>query len=233
MSDQNNHRIVAIAAIAGALLLFVGTLLHPMHEDPNNSLAAFGEYAENGTWVASHLTQFAGILLMMLALVLLSRLLAGGPGAGWAIMGAAGATASLAVAGALQAVDGIALKAMVDRWAVAPSADKAILFYTAFGVRQIEVGLASIFSLLGGITVIIFGQALLADRAFPRWLGWLAILGGAPTALAGMIMAYTGFSELTMNVNMPANFLLLVWAILLGAYIWRLAPKLSNGFQNG
>jgi hypothetical protein len=56
-----------------------------------------------------------------------------------------------------------------------------MLFYAAFAVRQIEIGLASIMSLLLGLTVAIYGIALLIDRSFPKWLGHLDIVGLIPT----------------------------------------------------
>src|SRR5689334_3275503 len=105
-----------VAAIAGALLLFVGTWMHPMDADPNVPVAAFTEYAGAHYWVAGHLTQFFGVLLMSAALVLLSRRLSDGQGAEWAALASAGVMASVAVAGALQAVDGVALKVMIDSW---------------------------------------------------------------------------------------------------------------------
>jgi len=48
-------------AIAGSVLLFIGTYLHPMSADPNQAAAAFAEYAADPLWVASHLTQLAGV----------------------------------------------------------------------------------------------------------------------------------------------------------------------------
>ncbi|MCZ8513164.1 DUF4386 family protein [Paenibacillus filicis] len=104
--------------------------------------------------------------------------------------------------------------------------EKDALFNSVFAVRQIEIGLASIASLLFGITVMIYGFALMKDPRFPKWLGILALAGGVPTAIAGIVMAYTGFSELDMAINMPANILLLCWMILLGIYMWR-NPSLS------
>jgi hypothetical protein len=76
-------------------------------------------------------------------------------------------------------------------------------------------------SLLLDITVAIYGAALLIDRSFPKWLGLLAIVWGIPTAIAGIIMAYTGFSGLATAINMPSSFLLLGWMIVLGIYVWR------------
>ena len=214
-------RIGPIAAIAGPLLLLIGTYLHPMGADPNVPLDAFTEYAASSNWVVVHLMQLIGVVLIAASLVLLSRKMADGPGAEWAILGAAGAVASLAVASALQAVDGVALKAMVNSWARISDPGKAELFDAAFAVRQIEIGLASIGALMFGLTVSIYGIALLIDRRFSRWIGALAIVGGVPTAIGGIAMAYTGFSDLSMAINMPSSSLLILWMVAVGIHGWR------------
>ena len=75
-SHEPDSRIGPIAAILGAVLLFVGSYLHPMSADPNVTVAAFTEYAADHHWVASHLMQLFGVLLMAAALMLLSRKMA-------------------------------------------------------------------------------------------------------------------------------------------------------------
>ncbi len=214
-------RGASVAAFGGALLLFGGTILHPSGADPNDAVAAFSEYAGDQWWIASHLTQLLGVALIVCALIQLSRLLASGSARGLAWIGAAGSIARLAVAAALQAVDGIALKMMVDAWTAAAEPDKTTLFYAAYGVRQIEVGLASVMSLLFGLTMCAYGVALISDHRFAKWLGWLPIIGGIPTAIGGVVIAYTGFSGLAMSINMPASLLLLIWMIALGVWFWR------------
>ena len=221
MASRSASRMGATCAIAGSVLLFIGTYLHPMEADPNQAIAAFAEYAADRLWVASHLTQLAGVALILAALLLLAQQLRAGSAAAWAVVAAGAATVSLAVAVALQAVDGIALKFMVDAWVAAPAAQKDGLFHAAFAVRQIEVGLASMTSLSMGLTAILYGVALLVDRTHPKWLGGLAMIGGVPTMIAGVVIAHTGFSGLAMAINMPANALLLAWMLILGACMWR------------
>src|SRR5262249_16930867 len=136
-------------------------------------------------------------------------------------LGLAGAIAGLAVAAALQAVDGVALKTMVDRWSSAPAQQKQMAFYAAFAVRQIESGLASMLSLVLGLTATLYGLALLDVGTYPKWVGALAIVGGLPTAAAGVVIACQGFSATAMAINMPANSLLMVWMVVLGAMMWR------------
>jgi hypothetical protein len=116
MRYRNESRIGATCAIAGSVLLFVGTYLHPLKADPNEAVAAFTEYAADHLWVASHLMQLAGVALIVAALLFLARQLELMGGTGCLRLAAGGAIASLAVTAALQAVDGIALKRMVDAW---------------------------------------------------------------------------------------------------------------------
>jgi hypothetical protein len=39
--------------------------------------------------------------------------------------------------------------------------------------------------------------------------------------IASIVMAYTGFSEMAMLINMPSSLLLLAWMVLVGIYLWR------------
>ena len=88
-----------------------------MKADPNDAVAAFAEYAAEQLRVASHLTQLAGVTLIVVALLVLTQQLESVRSTGLSWIAARGAIASLAVATVLQAVDGIALKIMVGAWA--------------------------------------------------------------------------------------------------------------------
>ncbi len=230
-TQQHLARIGAAAAMSGAVTLFVATLLHPMSADPNDPPAAFAEYAADRLWVASHLGQFLGVAALGVALVALAATMEDGTPSALARIGVVGTAASVATAAALQAVDGVALKVMVNRWMQASGEARARAFEGAFAVRQVEVGVASLLSVLFGLTVSAFGISMLLSRRFPAWLGWLGLLGGLGTLAAGIAQAYTGFSPLAMMLSMPAGCVLLLWAIVVGAFLWRLAPLLpgTNG----
>jgi len=117
---------------------------------------------------------------------------------------------------------------MVDRWVGAPPEQQLAIFEAAFGVRQIEAGLASLTSLLFGITVTAYGVAIIPNPVYPIWVGFLGILGGLGTAAGGVVLAYTGFSE-SMKISMLANLLLLVWMIVVGVLMWRRVDKEHPG----
>lgn len=218
-------RTGAVAAILGAASLLVSTLLHPMDSDPNDAQAAFAEYAASTHWVWIHLGQFIGLGTLGMALVALAGTIEPGRATVWSRFTAAGATALVAVGAALQAVDGVALKAMVDRWAAAAPEARAATYEAAFAVRQIEIGLASLSSLLAALTLLICGVALCLSERYPNWLGGMGVLTGVGLAAAGAIQAQTGFSDVAMTVGMLASSLLLLWFVLSGALMWRLAVR--------
>lgn len=212
---KTQDRLVAMLALLGALLLIAGTLLHPSGADPAVPDAAFAEYAADPFWVTSHLTQLAGVALMLSSQVLLAACITDQrhrPLAQLALMGAA---ASLAAAAILQAVDGVALKPMVDAWAVAPDSAKPMAMQAALAVRHIEIGLAAVFGLVGGLTICAYAALQWRGASLSLWLALLGALGGLGSFAGGLAVANTGFSGLSMAINMPGGMVLVVWMIAL------------------
>ena len=227
-TDFHLARLGAVATVVGTVLFLTATLMHPMESEPNDAAAAFAEYAADSLWVWSHLAQFAGVAVLTIALVALAGTLEPGRPAAWGRVGLVGAAATLAAAAALQAVDGVALKIMVDRLAASSGDARPLAFEAAFAVRQIEVGLASLLSVLFGFTASVFGIATLLSSRYPVWLGLIGLLVGIGLVAAGAAEARTGFSGLGMTLSMLASFVLLIWFILLAVLMWRLAPRLDE-----
>jgi hypothetical protein len=232
-TNQSLARLGSVSAFAGAIVLFASTLLHPMSRDPNDAPEAFAEYAADSFYVWTHLGQFAGFALLGAALVALAATFEPGRASAWARIGLAGTIVGVAIAAALQAVDGVALKVTVDRWA-APTGDaRTIVYEAALAVREIEIGLASLLSITTGLTLIAFGLAMLLGARYPRWLGAIGLLDGLGMVAAGAAQAAAGFSALAMTLSMAASSVLLVWIILAGIFMWRLAPRLESEATDG
>src|SRR5687767_7278635 len=69
-------RIGSVLFIAGAIIAIVSTLFHPSTEDPNNHLVVFAEYASDDSWIAVHIGQFVGVIIVFAGgFVALHRLL--------------------------------------------------------------------------------------------------------------------------------------------------------------
>ena len=182
MNDMED-RVGAACAFIGCVLLGIGTSMHPMQADPIMRPPPSPNMPPHRNWITGHLLQFAGAALLFSFMLILSRQLRARSGMRQVATG--GAIASLAIVAALQAVDGVALKATVDAWAAAPAAEKPAAFSAAFAVRQIEIGLASMLSFLFGATSAMFGLLLHGDGRYPRWIGGAAFAGGAGFAAGG------------------------------------------------
>lgn len=232
-TNQSLARLGSVSAFAGAIVLLVSTWLHPMSRDPNNAPEAFAEYAADSFYVWTHLGQFAGFALLGVALVALAATFEPGRASAWARIGLAATIVGIAIAAALQAVDGVALKATVDRWAAATGEARTVIYEAALAVRQIEIGLASLLSMTTGLTLIAFSFAMLLGARYPRWLGAIALLDGLGMVAAGAAQAATGFSALAMTLSMAASSVLLIWIILAGIFMWRLAPRLESEAKDG
>ena len=69
-------RIGSIAFLAGVIIVIVSTTIHPSTEDPSNHPIVFAEYANDDSWIAVHIGQFAGgIMVFAGGFVALFRLL--------------------------------------------------------------------------------------------------------------------------------------------------------------
>jgi hypothetical protein len=218
MASRLEYRLCAGMAWAGCLLVTTGTWLHPSMTDPADSAAAFAEYAATGraAWVLAHLAQLAGLAAILVAVVILAFTLTA---RAWARAVAVLGSATVAGAVVLQAVDGVGLKAMVDRWSAAPADIRPALYAAALAVRDIEIGLDALVPISGGLTVVVFAGALLASGS--RTLGLLGLVSGAATFTAGILFALGGYSTAAMTASMGSGLGWIAFGALVGVWAWR------------
>lgn len=228
--DRSLLRLGAVSIVVGLVLQFVMGLLHPSRADPNDSAAAFAEYARSDAWIAVHIGQFVGTLLIVIGLVAVSRHLArqaGGAGAAALVAGLA-AVLVAAVFAVQMAVDGVALKDAVETWARAPEADRQAAFLAAEAVRWTEKGLSAFFQLLNGVALLALGLAMVLGRGFPRWLGWVGVIAGLGALPGSVVVAYTGFSPTAARVLQPAAVLGAVFLIGTAVVMWRTGRAVTS-----
>jgi hypothetical protein len=193
--------------------------LHPHHEQPNNTVAAFSEYSHATGWTAVHVGQFFGALLIVFSLLALSRSLARQSGLAGALA-TGGAAALVVVAGvfaAQMAVDGVALKHAVDSWAAATGPAKISALQVAEGIRWLEKGLSTFFHFMNGTALLGLGFSFVVGRTYRSWPGWVAIVAGIAFLAGGASTGETGFSMRSATILQPALLLLVVF--LVGAYL--------------
>jgi len=224
-------RMGSVAFLAGIVIFMISTIgFHAGTEDPMDNPAVFAAYAQSDPWIAAHIGQFAGIMLIYAGgFVALHRLLLhseSGVASALAWFGLAATIITASTYAILQAVDGVAQKIATSSWyAIPPSSstagseeEKAIAFRVAEGIRWTEIGINSYFRMLQGTVGIIFGVAIVKSGLLRRWIGAVGIAVGAVSIAAGVITSYIGFSEPVSNIWAVTLYL---WIIILGIFMWR------------
>jgi hypothetical protein len=232
-------RMGSVAFLAGLVIIIVSTLFHASSEDLMDNPVVFAVYAESDTWIAAHIGQFAGVMLVFAGgFVALFRLLVkseSGMASALAWFGLVAAILTASTFTILQAVDGIALKMAVDTWyAIPPSAadseeEKAIAFRVAEGIRWTEIGINSYNRILQSVVSLIFGVAIVKSALLSRWIGAVGIIAGAATVIAGVGVAYVWFAPLPI-VGDVSTLISFAWIAILGIFLWRktLAKKMVS-----
>jgi hypothetical protein len=222
--------IGSVAFLAGIVIFMVSTIgFHAGTIDPMDNPSVFAVYAQSDPWIAAHIGQFAGIMLIYAGgFVALHRLLLhseSGVASALAWFGLVVAIITASTYAILQAVDGVAQKIATSSWyAIPPSStasseeEKAIAFRVAEGIRWTEIGINSYFRMLQGAVGIIFGVAIVKSGLLRRWIGAVGIAVGAISIAAGVVTAYIGFSEPVSNIWAVTLYL---WIIILGIFMWR------------
>src|ERR671916_839283 len=130
--ERSMLRMGSIAFLAGLVIALVSTLaFHPTGtgEELMNNPFIFAVYPEDPFWIASHIGQFAGILLIFAGgFVALHRLLVKSESATASALAWFGLVTAIATAATftiLQAVDGVALKIAANTWYAIPSSSSS------------------------------------------------------------------------------------------------------------
>jgi hypothetical protein len=228
--EHSMLRMGSVAFLAGMVITIVSTLFHASSEDLMDNPVVFAVYAQSNTWIAAHIGQFAGVMLIFAGgFVALFRLLVGSESSAASALAWLGFAVTIIAASTfaiLQAVDGIALKRAVDSWynttasSSAATEVKAIAFRVAEGIRWTEIGINSINRIIQGAVAIIFGVAIAKSALLSRWIGAVGVFAGAATVIAGVAVAYVGFTPLPIVGDM-ATITSFAWAVILGIFMWR------------
>src|SRR5215216_5258876 len=223
MAERTLLRLIGGLLIGGLLLTLIVTHEHPAGDDDYPVI--FAKYAKSNDWVAVHLIQFAGVLLVLGGFLILYRVLQlRGAVSVLAGVAAAAAIAAAAAWAALQAIDGVALKQAVDAWADASGPQKAIRFADAQTVRWAEWGMNTYFRLLLGLAAALFGIAIARTDIAARWLGWAGVIGGISYMASGVAVAYAGFEsgfESAVGIVAQLGFLIFAVGILVTGIRWK------------
>lgn len=226
--DRRSLRLAVALLIAGELVYAVATVLHPDAADP---VTAFLLYAGDPSWALVHAMQFLAAVIGTFALLALLHGLAVTTGVRGLVsrFAAAAAVAGLALNGVLYAVDGVALKEVLDSWVSAPAAAAPGWFTVVAGVRGIEWGLRGYVDFSTGLTLILIAIVIVSTGRVSRVVGYLMGVTGLAYIAQGVGYgsSYTAVSDRFVLASTSYEVLTLVWTIWLLVIVWRM--KASDG----
>jgi hypothetical protein len=217
MDKRRRWRLAAWLLVAGVVVSLAAGLLHAESDDANDHVASFAAYAASEIWTLVHLGQFVGMALLTAGLFVLLPALIVRPGllAVTARFGSLSAAIALALYGALQAVDGVALKHAADAWAAASEPEKSMRFATAEGIRWLEWGMRSYQSFLLGTALVLFGIVVAATPHIPRAIGYLMGLSGVAYLVQGWIIGAEGFAAANRWPTLFGIVVTVAWTVWL------------------
>lgn len=218
-------RIGSLSLMAGALLAVTFNLLHPRTAGVADVETVLRMIADSAAWDLIHAALLLGVLLIVAGLVAVEQSIEGEPGAAWARLGRTGALLSGAVYLVLSAVDGRARKVMAESWLHAPPPERPAAFRASEGLEMVNFGLFSVFGVVFfGLTFILFGLAIAKSDVYPRFLGWVGLIGGLVSFFVGSAHLLRGPSVLMTNILFTVfSLILTAWLLVVGALLWRRA----------
>lgn len=233
ISDLDTRRSLRLPAalLLTGQLLYIGVTQFHAGGDANDHHHIFEHYAENGIWGLVHVGQFlsmaafvCGLLSLRYAVDTRTRI-----AASLLRLGAGVAIVALALYGALQAVDGVALKQTVMAWAGATDAEQAARFASAESIRWLEWGMRSYHDFALGLSLLLFGAAFASSIAIPRSIGWLMGLTGVAYFSQGWVAGTDGFTA-AQSIGIVSGWALgIAWMTWLAIHAWGADEPATSG----
>jgi hypothetical protein len=223
-----------MAAVLGSLCAAVGNVLHPVtpRDDPQGVARVI---AESATWTLTHIVIVVGIILMLAGLVGIRHSIDGGIAEALARLGIHAATIGVTIGLVTVVLDGVGAKQLADQWAAAPESDKAVALSAVSANETINFALAGLFNLsFAGVPFLLLGLAVALSGAYPRWLGWIAVLAGVGSIAAGLVQAFTGEPTVTSLVlTIIGPTVISIWLLVMGVLMARRAGRLRTTPPSG
>lgn len=228
MQERTLLRIGAVWLIVGIVLfslaLFVGiALIHGGPADSGDTRANLQAIADSPLWMGVNLVGLAALLLFVGGLLALSRSITKEPGAALARLGFTAALLGGAFLSIQLVLEGShTMKALAE--ACAAAADKEVPCAVAEAMFLVSADFGSWGSVVFyGVAPILFGLAIALTGLYPKWLGWVAVVGGVGMALIQIVQFSQGVSQVTSSVYVVAFLVVNLWLLVMGVLMWRRA----------
>lgn len=226
MQERTLFRIGAVSLIVGFVLTIVHVALLVVDaplSDPGDTEAFIQSIVDSSIWAGIHVLVLVPLLLGVGGLLALYRSITGEPGAALAQLGFAAALMGAAITSVSVAIlGGGAMKELAGAWAAA--ADKEVPFAVAKATILVSFDIGSWGNLVFyGVAPILYGLAISLTGIYPKWLGWVAVVGGVGGVLIQIVQFSQGVSQVTIGVYVASFLVVTLWLVVMGVLMWRKA----------
>ena len=226
MQERTLFRIGAVSLIVGFVLTIVHVALLVVDaplSDPGDTEAFIQSIVDSSIWAGIHVLVLVPLLLGVGGLLALYRSITGEPGGALAGLGFAGGVMGGAITAISVAIlGGGAMKELPDAWAAA--ADKEVPFAVAKATILVRFDIGSWGNLVFyGVAPILYGLAISLTGIYPKWLGWVAVVGGVGGVLIQIVQFSQGVSLVTSGVYVASFLVVTLWLVVMGVLMWRKA----------
>ncbi|MEA2451792.1 MAG: hypothetical protein QOG04_502 [Actinomycetota bacterium] len=212
----NFYRISAASGMLGGVLAVVFNLLHPRSNDiVQGGRGELELIAGSDIWRLDHVMLGLGTALIFIGIIGVALSMFGTSADTWARAWLIFTTVAASILLVTLALDGGPMKTLADQWA--NGGKDAGAFAAANALMEINSGLlgASI-ALLFGVAPLLLGMAVMSGGGYPKALGQVALVGGALGLLDALLLAFQGFTKLSVLILFPITSVLstivLTWA---------------------
>ena len=218
-------RIVAATSVPGAVVSVAAGIGYgelPSRSDPEAVLRYLAARPD-WYWPTVHLGFVLGAVLWVCAFVALAELMADGPARSLARLGAAAAVLGATVHVVDSSLSGAGLSALAHTWDAASADERAQLLRDAKLLMGVLEGTwASVVTFFHGVPFVLVGTAMLADRRYPDWLGWMGLAGGLGSLVLGPAM-FLDVDALPWGPFVVFALVVSLWMVAVGVCLWRRA----------
>ena len=226
MVDRGLARTGGALILVGSALAVIFNLLHPRTTSEADD-AGLRLVADSDLWVLIHTGILVALLLVFVGLLIFAIGLPESV-ASWARLAIVTQGAAAAAGAIWAAIDGVAVKRVVDDWNTASGASEEAFFAAARGVESVSIGVFSVFILLvTGLAPLMYGLAVSKSRVYPSWLGSLGIFAGSAGIIVALVQMMTEPSVVLTNIIFTIVALLVT--IFIGALGWYLYRGTAPG----
>ncbi len=224
-------RTGAICAILGAVLQvgagIAGTIALGTIPTGNGAEELLPALASQSVWAWTTIQMgfVLGPVMWVMAFVALMPTIT----QGWASTLAKLATATILAGSAIHivssSVNGFAVAELARQWQTAAASEQANLVVMGNLLLAIIDGTwASAITLFHGLPFVLSGLAVIASGRYPAYLGWVGVLGGLGSVVAGPLLFF-GAEGLATGLSIISAVVISIYTLIVGLLMWNASPN--------